>query len=92
MLPTYSGDKFRWNGYSGFTNPEILGEPLDWGYVGYTRHLGFVIESHITGAKKLFTYVDSVFDGADNFISSRWETSDGISVVYTEPSDFVAVP
>ncbi len=88
-LPTYMGDKFRWNGYVGLTDPNLLGGELDWGYVGYAGDLGFVIESHLTGVKKLFLYTGSVHDEDMNFIGTRWETSDGVSVVVREPDDFV---
>jgi hypothetical protein len=83
-LPTYSGNKFRWNGYVGMTNQALLGTELDYGYVGYFGDLGFAIESHLTGVKKLFLYTGSVHDDDMNFIGTRWETCDGISVVICE--------
>lgn len=83
-FPTYSGNVFRWSGRTGVSDLASLGGDFQYGYVGYSGDFGFVIQSHRTLFKKLFLYVGSVYDDNVNFIGTRWESDDGISVVIRE--------
>lgn len=79
-LPVYRGDMFDWHDGEGWTNTRKLGYSFEPGYVGYSDDLGFVVESHRTGVKKIFVYAGSVFDERGDFDGTKWESCDGIRI------------
>ena len=83
-LPIVKGDVFDWNGNDGWTNTRRIGYSFEPGYVGYTDDVGFVVESHRTGVKKLFLYDGSFHDEDGKFAGTKWSADGGFFCIEIE--------
>lgn len=77
-LPVVKGDVFDWRGLEGWAPIGRIGNSFEPVFVGYTDEVGFVIESHRTGVKKIFVYDGSFYDEDGNFAGTKWVSYDGI--------------
>jgi hypothetical protein len=76
-LPIVKGDVFDWRDGEGWTSLLRLGHSFEPAFVGYTEEVGFVIESHRTGVKKIFVYDGSLHDEDGNFAGTKWVSYGG---------------